>query len=100
VETGRWVLRGASTGISAIISPTGRVVAQAPLYKRAVLSSEIQLTSGEQPGPRWGPRFAWLIFALTIALVIAPAAVRPARRKSRAAPPRSRRPRRGRAALR
>ena len=40
VETGRWVLRGASTGISAIIAPDGRIVAEAGLYEREVLSAE------------------------------------------------------------
>jgi apolipoprotein N-acyltransferase len=102
VETGRWVLRGASTGISSIISPQGRIVAQAGLYRQAVVSADIRLVTSPQPGVRWGPVFAWCVFGLAIAFVIAPSALPGGRRqtKARAAQPRSGRPRPGRAAPR
>lgn len=100
VETGRWVVRGASTGISSIISPDGLIVAEAGLYKQAALSADIRLVTSPQPGPRWGPVFAWCVFGLAIAFVIAPGALPRSRGKGRAAQPRSRRPRPGRAAPR
>ena len=74
VETGRWVLRGASTGISAIIAPDGRVVARAGLYERKTLSAEIRLVTDERPAPRWGPQFAWLMVGLSVAYAILPLA--------------------------
>ena len=70
-ETGRWVLRGASTGISAIIAPDGRIVAEAGLYQPKVLSAEIRLAEPGQPGQRFGTAFAWLMIALSILLVMA-----------------------------
>jgi len=80
-ETGRWVLRGASTGISSIISPEGRIVAEAGLYKPAVLSAEITLP---KPGDRlagWGIAFPWAALGLAVAFVIAPGAL-PGRRQA------------------
>jgi apolipoprotein N-acyltransferase len=94
-ETGRWVLRAASTGISSIITPEGRVVEQAPLYRPAVLSHRAALLTQSSPGCRWGPIFSWVMFALAIAFVIAPAARPSGRRPARGAQPRSRPRRRG-----
>ena len=85
VETGRWVVRAASTGISSLIAPDGRIVAEAGLYQRKVLSAEITLTRPEEPGARWSRPFAWLMIGLSIAYLIAPAAVPRRRRRARAA---------------
>ena len=41
VETGRWVVRGAATGVSAVIDPHGRVVGSLPLDQAGVLVSKI-----------------------------------------------------------
>jgi apolipoprotein N-acyltransferase len=82
VETGRWVLRGASTGISSIIAPDGKVVASAGLFQRKVLSAKIRLVQSDRPDPRWGLAFAWLMVALSIAYIILPAA--PPRGRGRA----------------
>ena len=100
VETGRWVVRAASTGISSIISPDGRVVARAGLFQPAVLTADIQLVTAPQPGPRFGPAVAWGLMGLAIAFVIAPAAAPRRRRKAREAQPKSRPPKRGTAGAR
>ena len=85
VETNRWVVRGASTGISSIIRPDGKIVAEAGLYESDVLSAEIRLAAAE-PGERLtAPLFCWAIFYLAIALAIAPAAVPAGGRRDRAA---------------
>jgi apolipoprotein N-acyltransferase len=88
VETGRWVLRAASTGISSIIAPNGRVVAQAGLFQRKALSARIRLVQSGGAKPRWGLGFAWLMVALSIAYLILPAALP----RRRAAAPAARRP--------
>jgi len=93
VETGRWVLRGASAGISSIISPTGKVVAKAGLFQQKVLSAKIRLETSGQAAPRWGPAFSWLMVALSAAYLMAPAAL-PRRTAKRPAAPRSVGPRR------
>ncbi|MBC5811075.1 MAG: apolipoprotein N-acyltransferase [Candidatus Eremiobacteraeota bacterium] len=41
LETGRWVLRAASTGVSGIIAPNGRYVAQTQLEETAVLNGNV-----------------------------------------------------------
>jgi apolipoprotein N-acyltransferase len=46
VETGRWVVHGALSGISAIISPTGEVVARTPLFRQAVLRAVVPRATG------------------------------------------------------
>jgi apolipoprotein N-acyltransferase len=85
VETGRWVLRGASTGISSIIAPTGKVVAKAGLYQQAVLSAEIKLATGTPSAPRLGAVFSWLMVGLSIAFLILPVALPRSRGKAPAA---------------
>ncbi len=81
VETNRWVVRAASTGISAIISPDGRIVAEAGLFEPKVLSHEIILgPSGAHP-LTGGQVFAWLMVFLSVAGIIAPAALPRGRRK-------------------
>jgi apolipoprotein N-acyltransferase len=75
IETGRWVLRGASTGVSSIIAPNGKVVSQAGLYQQAVLSANIALATGSPSDSRGRMAFAWLMVALSIAYLIVPAAL-------------------------
>ncbi len=41
VETGRWVVRGAATGVSAVIDPHGRIVSTLPLDRPGVLAASI-----------------------------------------------------------
>ncbi|MFA5515657.1 MAG: apolipoprotein N-acyltransferase [Desulfuromonadales bacterium] len=43
VENRVWVARAANTGISAIISPAGRIVAQTPLFEEAALTGNLGL---------------------------------------------------------
>jgi len=100
VETGRWVVRAASTGISSIISPDGRVVAKTGLFEPRVIAAEVQLVSSPGAGARWGPVVAWGLMGLAIAFVIAPAAAPRRRAKAREAQPKSRPPRQGKAGAR
>lgn len=70
VETRRPVLRAANTGISAFISPAGRLISQAPLNTQAILLEDISLPLGADISfyVRWGNWFAWLcaIFYFTV----------------------------------
>ena len=58
VETGTWVLRSASTGISMVISPDGRVRARAGLFRRKVLTARISVA----PLPTWYQRRRGFLF--------------------------------------
>jgi apolipoprotein N-acyltransferase len=46
VESGRWVAHGALSGISAIISPGGEVVARTGLFQREILRGSFPLAEG------------------------------------------------------
>ena len=54
VETGRYVLRAANTGISAIIDPQGRVVSSMPWWTQGVVQGSYRLSDGLTPYMRWG----------------------------------------------
>ncbi len=71
IETGRYLLRAANDGISAIIGPDGRVTAVAPGYVPTVLRGAVIPMRGMPPYARFGN---WLIISLsatTLALVLA-----------------------------
>jgi apolipoprotein N-acyltransferase len=49
LEVGRYQLLSTNTGITAIIDANGKIVAQLPTFKQAVLTADIQLLSGATP---------------------------------------------------
>jgi len=53
-EVGRYQLRATNTGISAVIDPSGQVVARLPAFQPAVLESTVQGFRGSTPYARWG----------------------------------------------
>ncbi len=54
IETGRYVVIAATSGISGIIAPDGSVVAETAINTQAVLESSVQLGSAETLGVRFG----------------------------------------------
>ena len=83
VETGRWVVQAAVSGHSAVIDPTGRVLARTGLFEQTVLRSDVPSSSVTTPYTRWGDV---LPLACTIVLAVAAAAAW-LRRPRRAAGP-------------
>ncbi|MGH2347875.1 MAG: apolipoprotein N-acyltransferase [bacterium] len=69
VETGRWVVQAANSGLSVIVDPHGRVVASLPMEQRGVLRGAITLQGGMTPYARWGDWFAQLMVAAAVAAV-------------------------------
>ncbi len=63
IETGRYVLRVANTGITAIIAPDGQVTASIPWWSQKALVGEFKLSESITPYVRWGdmPLLALLI---------------------------------------
>jgi apolipoprotein N-acyltransferase len=51
VETHRWILRCANTGVSSLIDPAGEVVATMPLGQSGLLRGEVFLPSSAAPQP-------------------------------------------------
>jgi len=67
LETGRTMLRATNTGITAIISPRGTVVASAPQFEPTVLSGVVRPYSGATPYVRFGN---WPVLLLCLALIV------------------------------
>lgn len=70
-ENGRWVVRAANTGISAIIDARGRVRQASPLFEEAVLVADVPVASGAAPTfyTRMGDVFAALCIAASVVLL-------------------------------
>jgi apolipoprotein N-acyltransferase len=69
VETDRFVLRAANTGISAIIDPRGRTVARTGIFKEAVLNGAFSPRQGQTVYVRYGDYFVLLAFLFLAAVV-------------------------------
>lgn len=67
VETRRWVVRSANTGVSSIISPWGERIARTRIFERTSVSGEVRLRNGEDLYVRTGPA---MFLTLCLALVI------------------------------
>ncbi len=70
MESGRYMLRAANDGVSAVIGPHGEIVAQAPEYRPFVLRATIRAHRGLTPFDLYGN---WLIIslaAITLALML------------------------------
>ena len=65
-EASRYLLRATNTGITAIIDPRGRVVAESPQFQPHVLKGAVQGFSGRTPYARWGNYLAVVGAALVL----------------------------------
>jgi apolipoprotein N-acyltransferase len=73
LETGRYLLRSTNTGITAIVSPDGRVVKQAPPFTTTALTGTINPMAGLTPYARIGDRpvVAFIVAVLFLVLILA-----------------------------
>jgi apolipoprotein N-acyltransferase len=70
VEEGRYLVRAANTGISGIVDPYGRVVAESRIYEPAVIVGEARFLRGSTLYARTGDLFAYLSTLLTAVLLL------------------------------
>ncbi len=70
VENRRFLLRAATTGISGIIDPYGRVVSRSELMTRTFLTGRITPSRGMTFYARYGDAFAWLSLTMGLAATI------------------------------
>jgi apolipoprotein N-acyltransferase len=72
VETGRWVVHAAVSGISAVVDPGGDVVARAELFVPGISRAPIQASRATTLYVRLGDWFVWLSLAGVLALFAIP----------------------------
>jgi apolipoprotein N-acyltransferase len=68
VENGKYLVRAANTGISAVVDPRGRVLERTPLFAPAVIVRDVPFVPGTTFYARHGDVFAWGCFALAAVL--------------------------------
>lgn len=71
VENNRFLLRSANTGITAVIGPTGAIIAQTELFETTLLNGVCSMDSSQTFYTRWGDLFVYgcLIFLSVPVLV-------------------------------
>jgi len=68
LETGRYLVRGTNTGITAIVDPRGRIAEKLPQFERATMAGEIRAMRGSTPFMLAGIS---LVFALALPMLAA-----------------------------
>ncbi|HEX5949915.1 MAG TPA: apolipoprotein N-acyltransferase [Actinomycetota bacterium] len=86
VETGRWVVHAAVSGISAVVDPGGDVVARAELFVPGITRAPIRASRATTLYVRLGDWFVWLSLAAALALFAIPRSRRAGQRPLEALP--------------
>jgi apolipoprotein N-acyltransferase len=71
IENGRYLVRAANTGISGIVDPYGRVVAQSRLFEPAVVAGTVSYRTEKTVYTRIGDLFAYLSAVATVGTLVA-----------------------------
>jgi apolipoprotein N-acyltransferase len=69
IEQRRYLVRSSTSGPSAIIDPTGRIVSRTEPYTIGVLHGEVSRRIDVTPYGRYGDAFAWACLGLALAAV-------------------------------
>lgn len=72
VENGRYLVRAANTGISAVVDPYGRIVVQSPLFETGVWAGDVRWLDDTTVYTRIGDTVAWACMLVTVALLALP----------------------------
>ncbi|HZR84174.1 MAG TPA: apolipoprotein N-acyltransferase [Candidatus Binatia bacterium] len=67
IETRRFLVRATTSGITAVIAPTGEIVERAPPERPAAIAGAIAPNAVVTPYVRWGDAFAWASVVAAIA---------------------------------
>ena len=70
IEEGRYLVRSANTGVSGIVDPYGRVLAQSDIFQPAVIVGRARFLTGLTVYARSGDVFAYASVVLTLAMLI------------------------------
>ena len=72
MESRRWQVRATNTGVSALISPTGKLVDQAPQFELATIEGTIRLVDGSTPYLELGNTPLMVTGAFSLLLLLRP----------------------------
>lgn len=70
VENERYLVRAAITGVSGIVDPRGRILAEAPADERTMVRGSVRLETGLTAWTRWGYRLPLAADAASAAVLI------------------------------
>jgi apolipoprotein N-acyltransferase len=70
LEGGRYLLRATNTGITALVSPMGKIINQAPQFQRVALTGEVTPMTGSTPYVRFGDGPVIVLLALVLAVAL------------------------------
>jgi apolipoprotein N-acyltransferase len=70
VETGRYLIRATNTGISAIVSPDGKIIKMSELFKRQILTGEVSLVNSNTFWVKYKGILFYCFLTVFVALVI------------------------------
>lgn len=70
LENGRYLVRGTSNGVSAIIDERGQILAQTPQFERVILDGEVKMMLGNTPFARFGSMPIIVLCFLLVAAVL------------------------------
>ena len=71
VEHGRWTMEVATSGVSAVVDPTGKVHARTGEYQAAAIDAEVRSNTGTTPADRLGAAPEWLMALLGLGAAFA-----------------------------
>ncbi len=71
-ETDRYLVRSAATGVSQVIDPSGRVIAEAGLFQPAVVWGRVESRQTVTPYVRWGDWFVGFCALLLAGVTLLP----------------------------
>jgi apolipoprotein N-acyltransferase len=70
VENGKYLVRAANTGITAVVDPRGRVLERTELFARAAVVREVPIVPGLTVYARHGDVFAWACLAAAAVVTV------------------------------
>ena len=70
IENGRYLVRSANTGISGIVDPYGRVLAQTEIFQPAVIVSQVRFLDASTIYARVGDVFAYASVVITLVMLV------------------------------
>jgi apolipoprotein N-acyltransferase len=71
VENGKYLVRAANTGITAVVDARGRIRQRTSLFEQTVLVADAAIVPGSTPYARHGDVFAWGCLGAAVALTAA-----------------------------